>query len=109
MIGDEQPMREAIKPPVAKVSPAVAQVFGGKAGDDVVTFVPTDVQVKTGEKDGKTWTKYGIHAPDGKVYGTFKEDLGHLAQDAMGDAKPVTIRFAMDKTGKYYNVLTLAV
>ncbi len=98
MTGDEngEPARKPIEQPKSKTT----------AGD-IVTFIPADVEVRNGEKDGKPWTKYGIKAPDGKVYGTFDENFGNLAQDSTKDKLEITIAFKFDATGKYRNVLTL--
>lgn len=93
-----EPAKRPITPPQAK--PAAS-------GDGVVTFVPVSVEVRTGEKDGKAWTKYGIKAPDGKVYGTFDENFGNLAQDSAKDKAEVIVGFKLDKTGKYLNVVIM--
>ena len=84
-----EPAREPISQPKPKAAPA----------GDIVTFIPTEVQIKDGEKDGKPWRKYGIKAPDGKIYGTFDEKLGALAMQSTDDKTAVTIGYKMDKTG----------
>lgn len=96
MTGDEHaPAREPIKQPQPKSEPS----------DDIATFTPVSVEVRHGEKDGKSWTKYGINSPDGKTYGTFDENYGNMAQDAAKSGAKITVGYKLDKTGKYLNVI----
>lgn len=94
-----EPARQPISQPKPKA----------EASGDIVTFVPTEVQIKDGEKGGKPWRKFGIKAPDGKFYGTFDENFGDMAMRAKDDKTTITIGFKLDKTGKYLNVVTLTV
>lgn len=99
MTGDERGEgKPEIKPPQSRPSQADPFIF---------TFVPEAVDVRNGEKDGKPWTKYGIKAPDGRIFGTFDENHGNMAQDALQAKTEITVGFKTDKTGKYLNVITL--
>lgn len=87
------PEKEPIKPAEKKTE--------AEAG--VVTFVPVEVQTKQGKGDKGPWTKFGIKAPDGKVYGTFDENFGALAEGSVKDKLAVTIQWFLEK-GKYLSI-----
>lgn len=93
---DGEPAKEPIKKAEKKAD--------AEAG--VVTFVPVEVQTKTGEGDKGPWTKYGVKAPDGKVYGTFDENYGALAQDSAKDKLAVTVQWFLEK-GKYLSIKSM--
>ncbi len=93
-----EPAHEPIKP---------AQPKGPPPEVEFLSFIPADVEVKTGEKDGKTWTKFGVKHHDGKFYGTFDENFGQLATDSMRDKLKITVGFKYDKTGKYRNIVSM--
>ncbi len=101
MTGEETeaaPARKPIEPAAKKDGPAEA---------GVVTFVPVEVQTKTGDGEKGPWTKYGIKSPDGKVYGTFDENFGNLATDSAKDKLSITVQWFLEK-GKYLSVKALA-
>lgn len=90
----------------AKPSATTQQKAAPAAGvPDTVTFVPDIVSVKSGEKNGKPWTKYGIKSPSGDIYGTFDERMGNLAQDAKAGGFPVSVGYVI--SGQYKNVLSV--
>lgn len=94
-----EPAKEPIRGAVKKDGPPEA---------GVVTFVPVDVTLAHSKPDAeKAWTKYGIKAPDGKVYGTFDENFGAIAQGSADDKTEVTVQWFLEK-GKYLSVKTLA-
>ena len=95
-----EPAKKPITPPQAK--PAQSDVGSAK-------FVPVEVLLSHSKPDAeKPWTKFGIKAPDQKVYGTFDENFGALAQDAVKDKSEVTVGWVLEK-GKYLTVKTLTV
>ncbi len=92
-----QPAKEPIKAAEKKADAK------GPAEAGVVTFVPVEVQTKTGTGDKGPWTKFGIKSPDGKVYGTFDENFGALAQDSAKDKIEITVQWFLEK-GKYLSI-----
>lgn len=99
MTGDEHPNGgEPPREPIKQATP--------KAAPDA-TFIPSGVEVREGEKNGKPWRKFGIKDSGGKIYGTFDENFGTIAMEAAANKTPITVGFMLDKTGKYLNVVTL--
>ena len=72
-----------------------------KTGSQVV-FIPAAVETKTGEKNGKPWTKWGIKDQDGNWYSTFDEALAAVAEEARSSKKFVILSFVIE--GKYKTV-----
>lgn len=107
----DEPKTEPIKGPEAQAKPAAAKPAEkpkpapAELSDDVVTFVPAAVSVKTGEGAKGPWTKYGIKSPDNEWYGTFDTKMGELAQEAKAGKFPIRIQFAVD--GKYKSAVTV--
>ena len=69
-------------------------------GLESVTGLIEAVSEKSGTKNGKTWTKYGIKI-GGTFYGTFDQQLGELAKSLKG--KEATVQWVPDgdyKTAK---------
>ena len=58
------------------------------------------VTVKTGTKDGKKWTRYGVKI-SGATYGTFDKELGGLA------GKLKNVNFTWKKDGKYKTLTSI--
>lgn len=76
-------------------------------GAQEVTFVPKDVSMKSGEKNGKKWTAYTVIAEDGKAYKTFSETLATSALDAKKAGKTVKIVFVAGQYGNDIEALTV--
>ena len=70
------------KPPIQP--PQVKQAEG-----TIIKGIISKVEIKTGEKDGKAWTKYGIYIGS-QVCGTFDKKLGEAAQVLEGSEAIVT-------------------
>lgn len=81
MTGEETEVR-TVQPPVAKVSAAVSQVFGGKSEDPNIGTVEAVIP-KDGGTPEKPWRKYGVKI-NGEFYGTFDEALGATAESLRG-------------------------
>lgn len=86
MTGDEHETR-TVQPPVAKVSAAVNQVFGGKSEE---SHIPSGISGNIGTVEDVTakptstgGTRYGVKIA-GDFYGTFNDALGTLAQSLKG-------------------------
>lgn len=74
----------------------------------VVTFVPVEVLLSHSKPDAeKAWTRFGIKAPDGKVYGTFDENFGALAQDSAKDKLEITVQWFIEK-GKHLSIKAMS-
>ena len=96
--------------PAAKptVSNNVREVFKPKEGNqdapaqaEVITFVPYDVKVKSGEGPKGPYTKYDVKN-DGVFYSTFDETQGQLLISAQNSGS--VARIAFKKAGKYNNI-----
>jgi phage recombination protein Bet len=61
-----------------------------------------DVSTKTGNKNGKPWTRYGIKI-GGNTYGTFDAKIAKRAEDLLG--QPVV--FASETNGEHTNLLSV--
>lgn len=90
-----------------QMSAAVKQTFAPRPTPSVLSgetasFVPKAVSVKQGEKNGKTWVKYGVLSPDEVWYGTFDEVIGNAAQEAKENNTPFTFNFKSD--GKFITI-----
>lgn len=69
-----------------------------------VTFVPTDVQEKSGtNKNGKPYTKWGVVHADGRIFGTFDKDLGRLAIESRESGIPLTL--TVEQNGRFWNAV----
>lgn len=90
IIEGERPAR-AVAAPTPKVTPAVAQVFGGKS-DDTPTGTVEDVTQKPTSTGG---TRYGVKI-SGDFYGTFTDALGIKAISLKGKA----VRFTWTANAK---------
>lgn len=93
----------AVAPP--KVRDAAASPEPAGAAEWEVSFVPTAVSKKAGEKNGKTWTKYGVKSPSGEWFGTFDSELGELAEQAKEEKFSVCVSYKID--GAYKNIVWL--
>jgi phage recombination protein Bet len=69
-------------------------------------FFVDDVTVKTGNKNGKTWTKYGVTI-NGEIYSTFSGSYGKIATDCHKSRTPIV--FTWEQSGQYKNLLTIEV
>jgi hypothetical protein len=74
-----------------------------KEDDQTVTTTVVNVESKTGEKDGKPYTLYGITGEGDIVYKTFSETFADIASTAKNTGDSVTITY---KTGKFGNTIT---
>lgn len=93
----DQDDADATKParkPVSK--PVEVKETKTDLNDLFVSGVVEKVESRSGEKNGKPWTKYGIHIA-GQVIGTFDTAIGQDATEAQGAT--VTITYTDD--GKY--------
>ena len=86
------------KPPVQQPKPK--QTTAGESS--VIEALIEDVQVASGEKNGKPWTKYGIVA-NGNTYGTFDKTIGELATEYIGNFAEIHF----ERNGKYLNATAL--
>lgn len=75
-----------------------------EGGAFVHIFVPVEVDEKSGSKDGKPWTKWGVKH-EGEWYGTFREDFGATLISARDDKKKVKLTFKAE--GKYRTITAL--
>jgi hypothetical protein len=91
-----EPKAAPIKPPKAKSA----------ATGNTVTFIPASVSAKTGEKNGKSWTRYVVKSPEGEWYGTFDENFGALANEAKAGQFALVVGFSI--AGEYKNITTLS-
>jgi hypothetical protein len=84
--GDPAPTRPPVAMPAAKATPVAnsAPVEG-----EILEGIVEDVAVKTGEKNGKPWTRYGIKIGK-EFYNTFSDTIGHEAQECRGTTVKLT-------------------
>ncbi len=88
--GKQQPATSPEEPPAAPVGV-----------DDTSTGIPSDYQVKTGEKNGKSWTKHGFKFGD-KWFSTFSKTDAEFILDAKAEGLPVIITFTT--SGQYSTI-----
>lgn len=100
LIDEDEPAKTPVKQP--KVKPPSKPT----ADKQSVTGVIESVEVKSGDKNGKEWTRYGIHIA-GMVIGTFDTTIGQDAETVKGDGQ-VTIEYTDDGKYKTAVALTLA-
>lgn len=93
--GQQKPATSPQKPPAAPVGV-----------DDTLTGVHTDYQVKTGEKNGKSWTKHGFLYGD-KWYSTFSKTDADFILEAKANGLPVT--FAFTTSGQYSTIKSVVI
>ena len=67
---------------------------------ETATILCEDISEKSGEKNGRTWTKYSLKDGNGNWYGTF--EAGVISSDYKG--KRLNIEFEQD--GKFKNLLS---
>ena len=99
----DEPKKDAPKAPVAKN--ALPAKPAGEKPDDTVEFIPRDVNVKSGEKDGKAWTKLAIQSPGGDWFSTFDTAAEVIAKEAMQKGEQLRIGYKTD--GKYKNIVSI--
>lgn len=100
--GSESKIASESKP---QAKATTSKPISPSGGIGTVTFIPAAVSVKHGEKNGKSWSKFGIKTPDGEWIGTFDENLGYLATEAKNGNFPITVGFTI--SNGYKNVATL--
>jgi hypothetical protein len=71
--------------------------------DQFASGILDDVVIKTGTKNNKPWTKYGL-VVDGQAYGTFDAKIGKLAEELKGQM--VVVTWMQD--GKFRNALEIS-
>jgi hypothetical protein len=69
------------------------------------TVVVQEIMQKSGEKDGKPWTRYAIKDANGDIYSTFKAESIAPVRDATG--QKVDIEFTVN--GQYKNLVSAAI
>lgn len=89
----QEPVAEAPKRP-AETTPAVPP----QATPNTVAGMVEDVQVKSGTKGEKSWTKWDITI-NGETYGTFDRAIGEAAIEAKNENREITLEWKQD--GKY--------
>jgi hypothetical protein len=94
---DDVPAKKPVSMPKAMIEPA--------AGGTVVVGPVQDISVKTGEKNGKPWTKYGVKI-GGEWFGTFDEAHHEVAKAAKESGAEVSIEYKVD--GKYRTVVAIS-
>ena len=96
-----EPPKDPIKPPVAKVTPAVAETFGKSAepkDDGVLRFIPNSIT----EKSGKNGAYLIVTLPDGKSASSFDENDCNLIRDAKANGQKVAV--VLTTKGAYTNI-----
>lgn len=88
------------KPPIGKPQEKAAPA----TGDEIITGVDS-VTMKSGEKNGKTWTLYTVHA--GEKYTTFNKTLAENAKKAHEGG--LMAKLTYEQTEKGRNLKTLEV
>lgn len=97
MAGEEQEQRPPIQQPKAKEEPKKQP-----SGDEIITGVD-QVTMKSGEKNGKPWTLFTIHA--GEKYSTFSETLAREAKRAHESGLTVKLTYTQTEKGRNLNAL----
>lgn len=113
-----KPPYESVEPPPVSASeppPAPPQdneiqscAPAQSEGPLIVRGKITDIKTRTGEKNGKTWKKWGV-VVDGNIYGTFHESQGSLAESCHADGLEVVIEWEPDSSGKYRNAKKITI
>jgi hypothetical protein len=106
-IGPSVPMPKAKAAPTpapARVTPEkAAAIFGGTVDSGTEGTVLRSEVAKTGEKNGKPWTKYVVEVSGVGTMFTFSESAVAVASGAMRDGTKVSVKFHED--GKYGKTL----
>jgi len=92
--GNQTQGKPNVEPPQAKSAPTTP---------GTVTAVIDIVEVKTGTKDGKEWTKYGIHCGE-TVYGTFDKKIADAATTLTGCSALITF----EQKGKFLTITAVS-
>ena len=71
-------------------------------------YVSKSGVAKQGEKDGNAWTLYALELSDGRSASTFDESINDLADHALANTLPVRATLEQSKSGKFMNVVELA-
>lgn len=82
--------------------PPTSSVPPDQSGQMVVTGILEEVSIKSGEKNGKPWTKYGLRI-SGEWYGTFDAKIGEAAHELEGQ----NVRAEWAQDGKYKTVISV--
>jgi hypothetical protein len=103
-VDEEATDRKPVTMPTPKAPPAPEKQKEEKpqAETSIIEGVIEDVSLKSGEKNGKHWKKYGVKI-EGEWYGTFDTDIGAYAEEAKG--KYVECVYKVD--GKFKTIDTL--
>ena len=75
----------------ATTSTVVDNPFDDGATDTNTNVTISNVATKSGEKNGKKWSKHTIQASNGIIYSTFSDTFGQIAQEAMESQADVKI------------------
>lgn len=97
-----QDMAQGQKAPITK--PQAKQEAAKEQGEEIITGVD-QVTMKSGEKNGKPWTLYTVHA--GEKYSTFSETLAKEAKRA--HEAGLQVKLTYEQTDKGRNLKTLEV
>ena len=97
--GDEKSARPPVAMPSAKPAPANtdAPVEG-----EILEGIVEDVAVKSGEKNGKPWTRYGIKIGK-EFYNTFSDTIGNTAQECRG----TTVKLTWKANGNFKDAVAI--
>lgn len=89
---DGVPAREPIKEPARKSD-----------SGEVIKIVPLDVRSKTGETNGKPWTKWAVKLDDGRFASTLDENAGAILTEAKD--KKQSVELSLVKKGDFTNIV----
>jgi hypothetical protein len=94
------PAPRAPTPPPAPPQAIPTQTF---------TAAVTDVQTKSGEKNGKPWTKFGLTFDNGQTAGTFDTKFGQAAQTVAGTGQLCRVEIKTSKDPRFFDILAFGV
>ncbi len=86
----------ASKPPIQEPK--------SKSGNDAaavteVSIIVADIAAKSGNTNGKPWTRYGIKDENGTYYNTFSDTFAEIAKAAKAAGSQIKISFAVGAKG----------
>ena len=96
--GDEKPSR----PPVSMPTETHAKVAPKPVEGEIIEGIVEDVATKSGEKNGKPWTRYGIKIGK-EFYNTFSDTIGATAMECKG----TTVKLTWKANGNFKDAVAI--
>lgn len=96
-----------VKPDISTVSPQESAEDAEYKEESTSTLTVLDISERSGEKNGKKWTRFTIKLSDGNEYGTFDTKLADKARDIKDEGLHCRIESTPSERGNGFNLVSI--